>query len=72
MEKDHNIQDDFKQYLSGKLNLEARNEFEKRLQEDPNLRHALGAEVNVEEGIQGYAFKNMLKKIHQKLYGNES
>jgi anti-sigma factor RsiW len=68
MSKDpQNIQE-IDQYLSGELSPEARNEFEKKLKEDPSLREELNTTINVIEGIQGYAFKNMLKDLHKKLF----
>ena len=52
-------------YLAGELTPELRNEFEKRLKEDPNLQEELKVTKQVIEGVQGYAFKKMLKNLHK-------
>lgn len=68
MSKDPKDIQQIDQYLSGDLSPEGRNEFESRLKEDPSLREELNTTVNVIEGIRGYAFKNMLKDLHKKLF----
>lgn len=70
MSKDLQNIKEIDQYLSGELSPEGRNEFEQKLIEDPNLREDLNTTANVIEGVQGYAFKNMLKEIHHKLFGD--
>jgi anti-sigma factor RsiW len=59
-------------YLAGELTPELRNEFEKRLKEDPNLQEEVNVTKQVIEGVQGYAFKAMLSEIHNNLYGKPS
>jgi anti-sigma factor RsiW len=56
-------------YLSGNLTPESRNEFEEKLKADPNLQDELNTIRQVIEGIEGYGFKEMLKGIHKKQFG---
>jgi anti-sigma factor RsiW len=70
MSKDSNIIKEIDDYLSGELSPEHLAEFEKRIREEEELQHDLAFTKSVIEGIEAYAFKNMLKKIHQKLYGS--
>lgn len=53
-------------YLSGELTPEHRTEFEKKLEADADLQDELTQTKEVIEGIQGYAFKQMLAKIHRE------
>ena len=71
MSKDQNIQE-IHDYLSGKLTPELREAFEKRLLTDFNLQEDFETTKQTIEGIQGYAFKNMLKRLHAKHFGNKS
>ena len=66
-----NIQE-IDEYISGELDRESRNEFEKRLREDPDLQEELNTVKKVIEGIRGNAFKQMLKGIHHKLFDEKS
>ncbi len=66
MSKDLKNIEDIEQYLSGNLTPEARIDFEKELEEDTNLQNDLKTTMQVIEGIQGHAFKEMLKILHDK------
>ncbi len=72
MSKDLQHIKEIEEYLSGDLTPEMRNEFEKRLKEDPDLQADLSATTNLIEGIQGYAFKQMLRDFHNKHFGDNS
>jgi len=69
MSKDLKNIKDIDGYLSGELNPENREEFEKKLQADIDLKEELDAIKQVVEGIQGHAFKQMLKEIHARNFG---
>ena len=71
MSKDQNIQE-IHDYLSGKLTPELREAFEKRLLTDFDLQEDFETTKQTIERIQGYAFKNMLKRLHAKHFGNKS
>ena len=58
-------------YLSGGLTPELRNAFEKKLEGDSNLREDFDATKQLIEGIEGYAFKKMVRELHQKHFGKE-
>ena len=58
-------------YLSGELAPEQVTEFEKRLQEEQELRDELEAMKRVIEGIEGYGFKQMLNRFHEELFGED-
>ena len=66
MSKDLQNLKDIDDYLSGQLNPETRDEFEKKLKADIDLQEELDAIKQVVEGIQGYGFKQMLKEIHAR------
>ena len=66
MSKDPKNIEEIEQYLSGELTPEARNDFEKELEKDSNLQNEVLSTTQVIDGIQGYAFKKMLKGIHDK------
>ena len=66
MSNDPNKIKEIDEYLSGELTPELRDAFEKRLGEDADLREDFDATKQVIEGIQGYAFKKMLDKIHRQ------
>jgi anti-sigma factor RsiW len=59
-------------YLSGELTPEHRTEFEKKLEADAELQEGLTQTKEVIEGIQGHAFKEMLKDLHSKLFPDNS
>jgi anti-sigma factor RsiW len=67
MSKELNHIKEIDEYLSGELSPEHLAEFEKRIQEEENVRNDVALTKKVIEGIQGHAFKNMLKDIHSKL-----
>jgi anti-sigma factor RsiW len=72
MSKDlKNIQE-IDEYISGELDQEHRNEFEKKILADKNIQDDLNITKQVIEGIQGYAFKKMLSDIHARLYGKST
>lgn len=58
-------------YLSGELAPEQVTEFEKRLQEEQELREELEAMKKVIEGIEGHGLKLMLSRIHKELFGEQ-
>lgn len=72
MSKDLQHIQEIEEYLSGQLTPESRNEFEKKLKDDINLQEELNTIRQVIDGIEGFAFKNMLKDIHRKKFGMES
>ena len=57
------------EYLSGNVTSDIRNEFEEKLKTDINLQEEVNTIRQVIEGIEGYAFKEMLKKIHKNQFG---
>ena len=59
-------------YLSGELNAEHRNAFEEKLKADIDLQEELNAIKQVIDGIQGYSFKQMLKDLHNKHFGEKT
>lgn len=71
MNKDLKYTQEIENYLSGELNAEKSAEFEKRLKEDKDLQDEFILTKKVINGIKGYAFKNMLKDIHQELFDAE-
>ena len=72
MSKDLKNIEEIDNYLSGELSVQHRNEFEKRLEEDNNLQDELMITKRVIAAIQGYAFKNMLKEIHEENLSNNA
>jgi anti-sigma factor RsiW len=66
MNKDLKHIEEIDNYLSGELSVEARNEFEKRLTQDNNLQDELVITKRVIAAVKGYAFKNMIKEIHEE------
>ena len=70
MNNDPQIFNEIDVYLSGELSVENRDAFEKKLKDDASLQEELNTTIDVIEGIQGYAFKNMLKDLHKKLFDN--
>jgi anti-sigma factor RsiW len=60
------------EYLSGELTPEHRNDFEKKLQDDTNLQQDLQTTKKVIDGVQGHAFKKMLKNIHSKHFNKKA
>jgi anti-sigma factor RsiW len=63
---------DIDDYLSGRLNPEDRNEFEKKLKGNSDLQEELNTIRQAIEGIQGYGFKQMLKELHNKHFGKKT
>jgi anti-sigma factor RsiW len=59
-------------YLSGELTNEQKAEFEKRIAAHQDLREDVELVDRLIEGIQGYGFKQMLKRIHAKHFGKDS
>lgn len=57
-------------YLSGELSPEHVAEFERRIREEMEVRNDVALIKNVIEGVEGAAFKEMIKKIHRKLYNS--
>ena len=72
MSKDPKNIEEIEQYLSGNLTPEARNDFEKELEKDSNLQVELKTTAQVIEGIQGHAFKKILKSLHDKHFPKTS
>lgn len=58
-------------YLAGELSPEHLAEFEKRLAEDDDAKREVMQLKKVIEGIKGYAFKETLKKFHNKNFPPE-
>lgn len=69
MSKEPDYINEIDDYLSGELSPEHLAEFEKRMREEHTVRNEVAVVKSVIEGIEGAAFKAMLKKIHSKLYG---
>ena len=59
-------------YLAGELSPEHVAEFEKRLEEDDNAKRDLMELKKVIEGIKGFAFRQTLKKFHDKHFPPEA
>jgi anti-sigma factor RsiW len=72
MSKDLKHIEEIDNYLSGELSGEHRNEFEKRLKGDNELQGELMVTKRVISALQGYAFKNMLKEIHEENIGQNA
>ena len=66
MNKDPQHIKEIEDYLSGNLNDELKNEFEQKLKVDSILQDELNTIKQLIAGIEGYAFKNMLKELHDK------
>jgi anti-sigma factor RsiW len=72
MSKDPKNIKDIDDYLSGELNPQNREEFEKKLKTDIDLQEELDTIKNVVEGIQGYGLKQMLKEIHSRNFTKDT
>ena len=70
MSKDPVDSKEIDNYLSGHLSPEHLAEFEKRLKEEETVQEEVVTSKKVIEGLEGYAFKKMLKEIHSKLFGD--
>jgi anti-sigma factor RsiW len=68
MSKDLKSIQEIDEYISGQLDAGHRNEFEKKLAEDSEVQEDLDATKKVIEGIQGYAFRQMLSDLQKKLF----
>ena len=66
MSKDFQNIKEIEDYLYGELTPQQRQAFEKKLQEDIELREEVDATKHAIEGVQGYAFKKMLKDLHAR------
>lgn len=71
MPKNSITRQEIEDYLSKELSPEHLAEFEKRLAEDDNAKRELMQLKKVIEGINGYAFKQALKKFHDKNFPPE-
>ena len=60
------------EYLSGDLSSDGKSEFEQQLKNDINLREEVRTIELVIQGIEGYGFKEMLKKIHEDNFGKSN
>lgn len=72
MDKGINIIKEIDDYLSGELSAEHKAEFEKRIREEKDVQNDVAITKNVIDGVEGHAFKEMIKTIHQKLSHPES
>ena len=56
-------------YLDGNLSPNEAQDFEKTIREDQEVQDEVALTSRVIKAIQGHAFKEMLKKIHQEKFG---
>ena len=72
MSKDLQHIKQFDEYLSGELSAESQREFEQKLREDIDLLEEVSIIKQVIQGIKGYAFKAMVRDIHEEHFGKKN
>lgn len=70
MNRKEQINKKIEDYFDGDLSPAEIAELERRIAEDPEVRDQVTLTGKVITGIRGFAFKQMLKEIHKKHFGD--